>query len=187
MTILLAALLILGAGACTKDPKSAGTSPVQTLQQPALTSAPEEGSKGTEEPKATEEPKTEFKTMGDVWDFDPPGYGCENNRYIRLFVMDGLFCRADTALTDEQFRQLMDIDIFDSEAEQKAKTLISELPIERLYVLSDVLLSQTELDALVGRTGQELLDTGFEYGSGYSFRDTARFYMNNSCFRTPCT
>ena len=101
--------------------------------------------------------------------------------------MDGLFYRADTALADEQFRQLMDIDIFDSEAEQKAKTLISELPIERLYVLSDVLLSQTELDALAGKSGQELLDMGFEYGSGYSFRDTARFYMNNGCFRTPCT
>ncbi len=101
--------------------------------------------------------------------------------------MDGLFYRADTALADEQFRQLMDIDIFDSEAEQKAKTLISELPIKHLYALSDVLLSQTELDALVGRTGQELLDMGFEYGSCYRFRDTARFYMNNSCFRTPCT
>ena len=135
LTILVAALLILGAAACTKKEEAAPASTAVDLSQ--------------------------WKTLGDVWDFESPGYGCEDNRYIRLFVKDGVNYRADAALTEEQFQQLMDIDIFDPEAEQKAKALVAQLPIEHLYDLSEVLLSQAELDALVGKTGQELLDMGF--------------------------
>lgn len=123
-----------------------------------------------------------FRTFGDIWDYESPGYGCEDDRYVRLFLADGICYRADATLTDEQFRQFMDIDIFDPDAEQKAKALLSALPIEHLYDLSAALLSQADLDALVGKTGQELLDMGFEYGMGYSFWDDTQFYMNNGLF-----
>ena len=43
--------------------------------------------------------------------------------------------------------------------------------------LSAVLPAQEELDALVGMTGEELLDMGFEYGMGYSFWETTDFYL----------
>ena len=43
--------------------------------------------------------------------------------------------------------------------------------------LSACIPPQEELDALVGATGQELLDMGFEYGSGYTFFDKAEMYL----------
>ncbi len=143
LTILLAALLILGAAACTKKEEAAPASTAVDLSQ--------------------------WKTLGDVWDFESPGYGCEDNRYIRLFVKDGVNYRADAALTEEQFQQLMDIDIFDPDAEQKTKELVAPLPLEHLYDLSEVMLSQGEMDALVGKTGQELLDMGFVPQGSYGF------------------
>ena len=149
LTILLAALLILGAAACAKKDEPAA---------PAST--------GTE--------LSQWKTLGDVWAFESPSYGCEESRYVRLFTVDGLFYRADAALTEEQFQQLMDIDIFDPEAEQKTKALVAELPIEHLYTLTDVLLSQAELDALKGKTGQELLDMGFVPQGSYGFSEAEK-------------
>ena len=122
-------------------------------------------------PRAARADAPAFQTFGDIWDYESPGYGCEDNRYIRLFLVDGVYYRADAPLTDEQFQQLMDIDIFDPDAEQKAKALLSALPIEHLYDLSAVMLSQAELDALIGKTGQELLDMGFVPQGSYGFSE----------------
>ena len=138
MTILLAALLILGGFAGARIAAAEGT---------------------------------DWKTLGDVWDYESPGYGCEGNQYVRLFQVDGVYYRADTTLTDEQFQQFMDIDIFDPEAGQKEKALVAELPIEHLYDLSEVLLPQEALDSLAGMTGQELLDLGFVPQGSYGFSE----------------
>lgn len=147
LTILLAALLILGCFACAK-----------------------------EEEKPAEAPSTlsEFNKLGDIWSFESPGCGCENNQYVRLFVKDGLYYRADATLTEEQFQQLMDIDIFDPDAEKKTAALVADLPIAHLYTLSDVMLSQAEMDALVGKTGQELLDMGFVPQGSYGFSEAEK-------------
>ena len=103
----------------------------------------------------------DFKTFGDIWDYESPGYGCEGNQYVRVFVVDDVFYRAEATLTEELFEQVMNIDIFDPEAEQKERALLADLPIEQLYNLSEVLLPQEALDSLAGMTGQELLDLGF--------------------------
>jgi hypothetical protein len=42
--------------------------------------------------------------------------------------------------------------------------------------------AQEELDALVGMTGRELMDMGFEQGMGYSFWDKAEFYLTKDLF-----
>ena len=154
LTILLAALLILGAAACAKNEES----PAPASDAPASDAAD----------------PSRFKTLGDIWDYESPCYGAENNQYVRLFLADGVYYRAEATLTDELFQQLMDIDIFDPEAEQKTKALLAELPIERLYNLSEVLLSQAELDALAGKTGQELLDMGFVPQGSYGFSEEGK-------------
>ena len=115
LTVLLAALLILGGVAGVRNAAAEGS---------------------------------DWKTLGDIWDFESPGYGCENNQYVRLFQADGVYYRADVTLTEEQFQQLMDIDIFDPQAGEKEKALLAELPIEHLYDLSAVLLPQEALDSL---------------------------------------
>lgn len=59
----------------------------------------------------------DFKTFGDIWDYESPGYGCEGDQYVRVFVVDDVFYRAEATLTEELFEQVMNIDIFDPEAE----------------------------------------------------------------------
>ena len=51
--------------------------------------------------------------------------------------------------------------------------------LDRLWVgnLTDGIPPQDELDVLIGLTGQDLLDMGFAYGSGYSFWDKAEMYL----------
>ena len=113
----------------------------------------------------------DFKTFGDIWDYESPGYGCEGNQYVRVFVVDDVFYRAEATLTEELFEQVMNIDIFDPEAEQKERALLADLPIEQLYNLSEVLLPQEALDSLAGMTGQELLDLGFVPQGSYGFNE----------------
>ena len=141
LTVLLAALLILGGFAGVRNAAAEGS---------------------------------DWKTLGDIWDFESPGYGCENNQYVRLFQADGVYYRADVTLTEEQFQQLMDIDIFDPQAGEKEKALLAELPIEHLYDLSAVLLPQEALDSLAGITGQELLDMGFVPQGSYGFSEAEK-------------
>ena len=114
---------------------------------------------------------TDWKALGDIWDYESPGYGCEANQYVRLFQTEGVYYRADATLTDEQFQQIMDIDIFDPEAAEKEKAVVAELPIDHLYDLSQVLLPQEALDSLAGMSGQELLDLGFVPQGSYGFSE----------------
>ncbi len=168
LTILLAALLLLSAAACTNDQDPAETAPAETVQPPAQTSASAEG------PKATEEPKAEFKTLGDIWDFESPGYGMEGDQYARVFLADGVYYRAEALIPQEVSEKLDAIDFFDEAREQKEKALLTDLPILKIYNLSEVMLSQSDLNALAGKTGQDLLDMGFVPQGSYGFNETEK-------------
>ena len=123
-----------------------------------------------------------FKTLGDVLECESPASTCYDNLYVHIFEKDGVFYRAEADITSEIFDALFEIDFFDPDKDVKTKALLGDLPIKTIYVLSDALLSDAELKQLKGKTGQELLDMGFEYGMGYSFWDDTQFYMNNGLF-----
>lgn len=143
LTILLALLLLLSAAACTKkeEEKPAAADPVQ------------------------------FKTIGDVLDYESPSSSCYEDLYVHVFEKDGVFYRVEADLTEDLFQKVFDIDFFDPDKEQKTKALLGDLPVKQTFVLSDVLLSQAELDALAGKTGQDLLNMGFVPQGSYGFSE----------------
>ena len=49
--------------------------------------------------------------------------------------------------------------------------LVKDLPVDKAIDLSENLMSQQEMDALVGKTGQELLDMGFLSAGSYGFAE----------------
>ena len=143
LSVLLIALLILSAAACTPN------------AEPAAPDA---------EPAAQESPAADpaqWKILGDIWAFESDGYGSEENRYVRIFKADGVYYRAETDIPQDVAEKLDAIDFFDETREAQEKELMKDLPIQTICNLSEVLLSQSELDALIGKTGQELLDMGF--------------------------
>jgi hypothetical protein len=57
------------------------------------------------------------------------------------------------------------------EVERQTLDAISALPIDSIEDLSADMVPQDELDALVGKTGQELLDDGWAPGYGYNLEN----------------
>ena len=124
-----------------------------------------------------------FKTLGDVLDCESPASACYENLYIHIFEKDGVFYRAEADITAEIFDGLFEIDFFDPDKDAKTKALLGDLPIRTIYVLSDALLSNADLKALQGKTGQDLLDMGFVPQGSYGFGDGASFvYLDKGPF-----
>ena len=104
------------------------------------------------------------------------------DRYVYVFPKDDRYYRVEAEMTQELAEQLDAIDFFDEERAAKTLALIGGQPVVRVYDLSAGMPSQAELDTLIGKTGQELLDMGFEYGSGYSFWDKAEVYLEKGLY-----
>lgn len=144
LTVLLTALMIMGIAACTKN------------EEPAAEASSAAG-------------LSRWKTLGDIWEFESYGSGSEETFYVRLFEADGVYYRAEADIPQDVLEKLATIDFFDETREEQEKELLKDLPIQKIYNLSEVMLSQSDLDALSGKTGQELLDLGFVPQGSYGF------------------
>ncbi len=136
LTVLLIALLILSAAACTKKNES-------------------------DAPASSSVDLTQWKTLGDIWEYEFWGSVVEEGTYIRAFKAEDGYYRVETDVPQDVAEKLDAIDFFDKTGEEQEKALMKDLPIKTIINLSEVLLSQSDLDALAGKTGQELLDMGF--------------------------
>ena len=144
LTVLLIALLILSAAACAKNtPASSSVDPAQ------------------------------WKTLGDIWEYEFWGSVVEEGTYIRAFKAEDGYYRVETDVPQDVAEKLDAIDFFDKTMEEQEKALMKDLPIKTIINLSEVLLSQSDLDALAGKTGQELLDMGFvpQGSNGFSTQE----------------
>lgn len=144
LTVLLIALLILSAAACSKNtPAAAAVDPAQ------------------------------WKTLGDIWDFEFCRSGIEEDVYIRVFKADDGYYRVETDVSQDVTEKLDAIGFFDEAKNEKEKALMKDLPVKTVINLSEVLLSESDLDALAGKTGQELLDMGFvpQGSNGFSTQE----------------
>jgi hypothetical protein len=132
LTVFLIALLILSAAACSKNT-----------------------------PASSSVDLTQWKTLGDIWEYEFWGSVVEEGTYIRAFKAEDGYYRVETDVPQDVAEKLDAIDFFDKTGEEQEKALMKDLPIKTIINLSEVLLSQSDLDALAGKTGQELLDMGF--------------------------
>jgi hypothetical protein len=74
-------------------------------------------------------------------------------------------------MTKEQMDAFDEIDFAADDAAEQQDALISTFEITDREKLDDQMLSQEDLDALVGKTGQELLDDGWTPGYGYNLEN----------------
>ena len=127
-----------------------------------------------------------FRTLADVYAALADRYsisGPTDGLIVFAFeTADGRLYRVEAQISAEIQEQLDAIDFFDEERDQKQQELLGPLPVSRVGDISACMPAQAELDALVGKTGQELMDMGFEQGMGYSFWDKAEFYLEKDLF-----
>ena len=120
-----------------------------------------------------------FKTLADVFAAEGELYAfsISPDKFASAFPVDGVYYRVEAEIPADVYEKLDAIDFFDETREEQEQALLSPLPVTRVGDLSNGIPAKEELDALVGLTGQDLLEMGFEYGSGYSFWDKAEMYL----------
>lgn len=135
------------------------------------------------EPEAAATDVFACKTVGDVLALgEPASYqsACYEDKYVYAFERDGMYYRVIAALPEGTFDKIMNLE-YDETYDEKYNAIISPLVITKVEDLTELMLPQTELDALVGKTGEELLADGWYIHSGYNL-DTAEFYMAKGVF-----
>ena len=87
--------------------------------------------------------------------------------YVYAFSLNGVLYRVTAELPEEVSKKLFELE-YDDDYEKNEMALVSELPITKAENLDEQKLTQEELDALVGKTGQELFESGWRSGMFYN-------------------
>ena len=113
-----------------------------------------------------------LKTLGDAFvlqgkDEDTEQRAFYEDKYIYVFTVGGVPYRVIADLPADISEKLFALE-FDENYEKNEMDLVSDLEITTAENLNEQILPQEELDALVGKTGQELFDEGWRSGSFYN-------------------
>jgi len=121
-----------------------------------------------------------WKTVEDVLvlETESKEYGIlyGENVYEIMFPYGGSLWQVKADLTEDQIAELDSIDIFDENREEKVLAIVNPLEISSVAELNKMAIPQEELDQLIGKTGQELLDAGWEQDF-WGYGDNGRIYM----------
>ena len=106
----------------------------------------------------------DLTTLGDALGAESDYYYsvCDSSYYVYVFDNNGVPCRVAAEMTEDLYNALTAIEFTDPDKDQKTMDLIGGLPLILAEDLSAGIPDQAELDELVGKTGQELLDQGFQ-------------------------
>lgn len=135
-------------------------------------------------PAATSSDAAAFATVGDALALADKGaeqsatYG---NAYVYVFEQGGVYWRLIAELDEEQSAALSALDILDEDYDAKLNALIAPLAVTRCEKLNDSILTEAEMNALVGKTGEDLLNDGWTSGYGYNLEDM-EFYLDKGPF-----
>ena len=162
------AVLTLGlsAGCCFAATDAISSDAVMTESMAAEESADSESAS-----EIPEEIKS-LKTLGDAFALQGKDEYSEqratyDDKYIYVFTIDGVPYRFIADLPADVSKKYFELE-FDENYDKNEMALVSDLEIKTVEYLNDQLLSQEELDALVGKTGKELFDAGWRSGSFYN-------------------
>ncbi len=161
LSALLAALLLFACIGCQNSAPSAASASAQ----------------------ASADALPSYATIGDLQadqKVDHSQWAYSSEYYVEVFIQNGVSYRAIAALPEGLDDQLFELDWEDPEHDQKQAALLAPVAIERIENLTALIPPQEELDKLVGKTGKDLLDDGWNTG-GYNLNDM-EFWMSKGPF-----
>ena len=114
-----------------------------------------------------------LETIGDIIAMAPEELqtAVYDDKVVYAFRVDDTYYRAIATISAEDAEKYIAIDFSDDDAEQQQQAIVSPLKIEKMENLSEQIIPQEELDALVGKTGEELVSEGWEYTGTYFLED----------------
>ena len=106
----------------------------------------------------------ELNTMGDALAVESEFHHAswDDEHYVYVFDNNGTPTRVVADITAELSQQIDDALFNDGGGDEKVREILSPLALTSVEDLSTGIPSQDEMDQLVGKTGQELLDDGYE-------------------------
>lgn len=156
LCLLTAACLLCTMAACGSSKTEAAPSPAAAAEAPA------------------------FQTMGDVFAYESMNSGNSETKYVYVFEKDGVIYRAVAELPANVSETIWNLDFFDEHYDEKVLEAVAPLPIAQLDNLTERIPAQAELDALIGKTGRELMDDGWTI-SGWQL-DDMEFTLDHGSF-----
>ncbi|MBR0372954.1 MAG: hypothetical protein IJH91_00290 [Mogibacterium sp.] len=123
-----------------------------------------------------------LKTMGDILalELEESQWAVYNGKVVYAFKLGDGYYRATGTISEEDAQAFYDIDFSDEDYEAQQEAILGPIAIDNMEDLSDQILTQDEMDALVGKTGQELQDAGWTF-SGHDLEEMV-FWMNYGPF-----
>ncbi len=137
-------------------------------------------------PQAEEEAKLDvstLKTMGEVFNLMTQvevGSASSNDKYIYAFMIGDTVWRVVADLTEEESEAILKLDYSQDDADQQIHEILGPIAITGCDRISDYVPAQEEINAWVGKTGQDMLDAGWE--CYFYDNDSDRFYMSDGMF-----
>ena len=124
-------------------------------------------------------------TIGDVMALSNGNYTASENLYVTMAELNDVVYRVEAAMDGETSEALFALNFDDPDYQQKFTDLVSPLAITRIENLSAQIPSQETLDALIGKTGEELLNDGWTC-EGWTFEGQGLnelvFHLNHGPF-----
>ena len=141
------------------------------------------GSKDEPKEKSAGASVDSLKTIGDIIEAAPEDLqsAVYEDKVVYAFKMGDNFYRAIAAISKEDSDAYMKVDFADEDYQEQQNKIVAPLKIDKIEDLSDQLISQEELDKLVGKTGKELVEDGWTYNGSY-FLEEMQFELNKGPF-----
>ena len=127
---------------------------------------------------------SEPATLGDVMsiDADSTQWAYDSETFVYVYEVDGVPTRVSAKLPADVLVDMDAVDVSAEDHNEQIIELVSDLPIDAVEDLSVGILSEEELAAYVGMTGQDLIDAGFEITGWWIDDDVTSYYLVNGLY-----
>ena len=132
------------------------------------------GSSGGEAADSTEPLAVDsLKTIGDVaaLEKEEKQVAVSNGKIVYAFKYGDTYYRVSADLPKDVEQAYMDIDFSDEDYEQQQEDLVKDIEIGKVEDLTEQMLTDEDFDALVGKTGAQLVEEGWSYTGSFNLED----------------
>lgn len=114
---------------------------------------------------------TTWKTLGDAFAAaeEDPSYGYDASCYAGVIKAGGKAVYVAAQMTPDVFEKAQAVDMLATDSVSKTEEALSTLPIGFIDDITDKQVPQAELDAFVGKTGQDLVNAGYTFLSYFMY------------------
>lgn len=127
-----------------------------------------------------------LKTLGDLYAQVPEnlfrGHSIGGDKVVFIFESGGTLYRAIASPSQEQIDKAIPVDRTTEEGKKELESIFKDVPLDKMEDLNDQKLSEESIKALIGKTGEELLQDGWSVDGSYMLGKEPMFYMSYGPF-----